>query len=80
MTPDTGAATVSRHALENPLGSYTAVAMEPRAKSCLVGAAAAGGTEGAVAAGLLLAALPCPAPSMPRRVRAMCVAVSAVSS
>lgn len=44
------------------------------------GRAAASGTEGAAAAGLLLAELPCPAPSVPRRVRAMCVAVSAVSS
>lgn len=42
--------------------------------------AVAGGVERAAVAGLLLATLPHPAPSVPRRVRAMCVAVSAVSS
>lgn len=46
--------------------------MEPRARILPDGRAVAGGMQGAVAAGLSLAML--------RRVRAMCVAVSAVSS
>ncbi|KAL2299883.1 hypothetical protein Nmel_012736 [Mimus melanotis] len=53
---------------------------EAQGKLLLGGMAVASSVEGAAVAGLALASLLCPAPSVPRRIRAVCVAVSAVSS
>lgn len=73
----------ARHQSSCSFGNYSKLLQccgnEAQGKLLPGGMVIASSVEGAAVAGLLLASLPCPAPSVPRRVRAVCVAVSAVS-